>query len=320
MRDVVMTSRPTLLCPVDFSEPSRAALRWAAVIADHFGARLVVLTVEDPLLATVAAETGRVPSLTIETERELAHLVEESLATRAGGATTIELRVSVGKPDAEILRVAREERADLVVMSSHGRSGIGKRFFGSTTERVLRATPIPVLVTPSRDEHVVSLSVWSGQVRRVVAPVDLTPASPHQVTVAAGIATAISAPLMLAHVLEPVHVPVSVRLAIPGSDAARRAEAEARLLDLARSAAGAVTTETLVLSGDPSEEIVKLADARGAGLIVIGLHSSGVLGPRMGSITYRVLCLTHALVLALPPVPAASATSSGDGEPAMVRQ
>jgi nucleotide-binding universal stress UspA family protein len=53
--------------------------------------------------------------------------------------------------------------------------------------------------------------------------------------------------------------------------------------------------------GDPAEEIAKFAQSRHAGLIVIGLHASPLSGPRMGSVTYRVLCLTRTLVLALPP-------------------
>jgi nucleotide-binding universal stress UspA family protein len=61
-----------------------------------------------------------------------------------------------------------------------------------------------------------------------------------------------------------------------------------------------VQVETIVLSGDPSEEITKLVNTRQAHLLVIGLHSSGLLGPRMGSVTYRVLCMSHAPVLALP--------------------
>jgi hypothetical protein len=65
---------------------------------------------------------------------------------------------------------------------------------------------------------------------------------------------------------------------------------------------------------------VKLANTRGAGLIVIGLHSSGLLGPRMGSVTCRVLCLTPALALALPPVAATSAASVDKGGLAAVEQ
>src|SRR5207247_1358584 len=59
--------------------------------------------------------------------------------------------------------------------------------------------------------------------------------------------------------------------------------------------------EMLIAYGEPAEEVAKVATDRNAGLIVMGLHSSPLLGPRMGSVTYRVLCLAHRLVLALPP-------------------
>jgi hypothetical protein len=62
----------------------------------------------------------------------------------------------------------------------------------------------------------------------------------------------------------------------------------------------------LTAFGDPAEEIAKVAKERHVGLIVIGLHGSPLAGPRMGSVTYRVLCLSQTPVLALPPVLPAS--------------
>ena len=73
------------------------------------------------------------------------------------------------------------------------------------------------------------------------------------------------------------------------------------LAELASSVPPELRPEALVAYGDPAEEIAKVARDRDAGLIVIGLHASTLLGPRMGSVTYRVLCLTSTLVLALPP-------------------
>jgi nucleotide-binding universal stress UspA family protein len=297
----------SIVCPVDFSAASRAALCYAAALADCFGARLTIVGVDDPLLTQVADATGRVPRLADETEDELRRFCGETVAPTGRLAPVLEYRVESGKPAVEILRVARELGADLIVMGSHGRTGVRKMFFGSTTERVLRETSIPVLVTPDDEDRVVSVSSAGALVHRIVAPVDLTTSSAHQVTVAAGLATALSVPLMLAHVIEPIFVPLRVRLLVPGAEADRRSAVEEQLTALAASAAQGVFTELLVLTGEPSEEIVKLADARHARLIVMGLHSSGLLGPRMGSVTYRVLCLTHALVLALPPVPAETA-------------
>jgi len=85
----------------------------------------------------------------------------------------------------------------------------------------------------------------------------------------------------------------------------RRYRAEAQLEREAEAMGAATKTEALVAYGEPAEEIAKVAADRDAGLIVMGLHSSPLLGPRMGSVTYRVLCVAHRLVLALPPVPAA---------------
>jgi nucleotide-binding universal stress UspA family protein len=59
--------------------------------------------------------------------------------------------------------------------------------------------------------------------------------------------------------------------------------------------------EPLVVFGEPAEEVAKIAADRQAGLIVMGLHASAQPGARMGSVTYRVLSVTHGLVLALPP-------------------
>jgi nucleotide-binding universal stress UspA family protein len=301
-----MSNRPSIVCPIDFSEGSQTALNYASVVADHFGARLIVLSVDDPLLAS-AAESAGMPPLRLETESEIRRFIAKTMSRPSASAATVDTHVRVGKPATEILRIAREEGSELIVMSSHGRSGVSKRFFGSTTERVLRETTIPVLVTPKNATPIASVSEISRHVGRIVAPVDLGSASSHQVKVAAGIAVGLGVPLLLAHVLEPVYIPARVRAAIPGVHGERRGDAEAKLRALIESAGIKGTVEALVLSGDPSEEIVRLAEARHAGLIVVGLHSSGLLGPRMGSVTYRVLCLTDSLVLAIPPVATTSA-------------
>jgi nucleotide-binding universal stress UspA family protein len=307
-----MPLRPSIVCPVDFSEASRSALYYAAVVADHFGAQLTVLTVDDPLLAEVAASSGRTPSLAEETERELRRFAADAVERRQARALDTEFLVRVGKPAATILDVATTKGADLIVIGSHGRSGIGKLFFGSTTERVLRDTTIPVLVTPDDHSRPASLRDAVNGVRRVLAPVDLSPASGHQVAVAAGIAKALSSSLLLLHVIEPVFVPATLRMAMTGIDAARRSDSDDRLMTLVTENAGGVTVETIVAAGDPAEEIAKLAGVRKAGLLVVGLHSAGALGPRMGSVTYRVLCSARTLVLALPPTTHLDDTSVGD--------
>lgn len=292
--------RPHILCPIDFSEPSRAALAYAAAIAEHFGASLDVLAVDDPLLAKAAASTGGL-SLEAETGSELRRFCSRTFERAAQAASAASYHVRTGKPAAEILRAARDLPADLIVMGSRGRSGVSKLFFGSTTERVLRETTVPVLVTPDEQDHGRTLADIAATITHVLAPVDLSPASERQVSVACGIASALSAPLVIAHAIEPVFIPPALSAVAVGIDAERRVACEEALAQLAAGQSGC-GIEPLVVSGDPADEIVKLARVRAAGLIVIGLHSGGPLGPRMGSVTYRVLCQARSLVLALPPM------------------
>ena len=304
-----MTRIPSLICPVDLSDASRAALSHAAVIADHFGAEIIVLTVVDPFVAAMAAAEPAGVTIENDTPQALRRYCSETLAHLPAGPRTMTFRYAVGDPATEIVREAHASNADLIVMSSHGRRGVRKMVFGSTTERVLRQTHVPVLIAPASRTEAPALSELAAQIHEVIAPVDLTTFSPRQLKVAAAIARATGVPLALAHAVKPDVVPLGNRWVVPELDHPSPLErARAELSKLQASVAPDVLTECFVLSGEPAEEIVELSRSRQANLIVMGLHSSGLLGPRMGSVTYRVLSTTDAFVLALPPhvtVPAA---------------
>jgi nucleotide-binding universal stress UspA family protein len=304
-----MTFNPSVLCPLDFSESSRGALRYAAAIAAHFGSALTLLAVNDPLLVEAAELTGGHSQLTDDTRREMEKFQRQALGTGAEALRDVHIEIASGKPAPEILRVARERGCDLIVMASHGSTGFRKLFFGSTTERVLRETAVPTLVTPGGDAGPKNFDEARKMVRRVLVPVDLTPATSHQMDIARRLAESLSVPLLLVHVIEPVRSLVSAHATLSTVETERRYRAEAELEREAQALAGASRPEELVAYGEPAEEIAKVAADRDAGLIVMGLHSSPVLGPRMGSVTYRVLCLAHRLVLALPPLPAGEASA-----------
>ena len=136
-----MTPVSSILCPVDFSEGSRAALCYAAALADYFGARLTVITVDDPLLANAAAMEVLDPPLAVQSEAELRRFSDDVLPHLAARAKMLDFRVATGKPATEILSAAHATKADLIVIGSHGRSGLQKMFFGSTTR-----------ARPARDE------------------------------------------------------------------------------------------------------------------------------------------------------------------------
>jgi nucleotide-binding universal stress UspA family protein len=297
-----MSHSLSVLCPVDFSQGSRSALGFGAAIAEHFGARLVVMTVSDPLLAEVSDLRAGTDTLSSGTEHELRQFVRATFDKLRIHPADPKLITAVGKPAPEILRVARELACELIVMSSHGITGIRKLFFGATTERVLRETTIPVLVTHSTDDGPTELAAMRGTGRPVFVPLDLSEPGAQQVKVGAAVAEALAVPLLLSYVIEPLRYPVQLPISLSNLDAERRATAEARLADLATAVPKRVKCEALVAYGDPAEEVAKIARDRRAGVIVMGLHASTLTGPRMGSVTYRVLCLAPTMVLALPPL------------------
>jgi nucleotide-binding universal stress UspA family protein len=308
-----MTVRPTILCPIDFSDASAGALRYAAAIAEHFAAQLIVLTVEDPLLTeAVDLGTGIVWS-PVECTREMAQFARRTFGPESSVLAGLEYEVAVGKPAEEVLRVARERSCELIVISTHGLTGIRKLFFGSTTERVLRETTRPVLVTPALDPGPVRMEDAKRLIRRILVPVDLSPASRHQAQIASGLADALAVSLILVHVVEPLKSRLAAKLHLAGVEADRRAVAEDGLNALVATIPPRQHPEALVAYGDPAEELAKVARDRQVGLIVMGLHGSPVLGPRMGSVTYRMLCLAPSLVLALPPARMAAAEASLSG-------
>jgi nucleotide-binding universal stress UspA family protein len=297
--EAAMNVRPSILCPIDFSEASAGALRYAAAIATHFGTRLIVLAVEDPLL-TEAIDLGTGVMWTPDDcKREMKQFAAKVFGKEPVLAL-LEYEVAVGKPAPEILRVARERTCDLIVISTHGLTGVRKLFFGSTTERVLRETTRPVLVTPPQDPGPIHLEDMKRVIGRIIVPVDLSEASVHQTQIARSIAEALALPFIAVHVVEPVKSHLTARLHGSGVERSRRALAEDGLNDLLATVPRRLHAEPLIAYGDPAEEVAKIVRDRQAGLVVMGLHGSALLGPRMGSVTYRLLCLSPVLVLALP--------------------
>jgi nucleotide-binding universal stress UspA family protein len=292
----------SILCPIDFSDPSRGALRYAAVAAAYAGESLTLLTVNDPLLEQAAAMASGRGSLAAAARRELEQFYNDTFSGRLP-AISVEFAVATGKPDVEIHRLAEERQTRVIVMSSRGATGIRKLFLGSVTERVLRATTVPVLVTPPADGGPVTADDVRKTIRRILVPVDLTIAGSmeHTVEHARHIGVILGAPILLITVIEPVRAMVPGHAFAANVDNERRDQAEQRLQEFVDTLPEDPRVEPLVVFGEPAEEVAKIATDRQAALIVMGLHASALPGARMGSVTYRVLSVTHGLVLALPP-------------------
>jgi nucleotide-binding universal stress UspA family protein len=154
LSEVIAMSRDTaprvfrsILCPVDFSPNSRAALRYAAMLARLSDAYLVVLFVDDPLLATTAATRRGAATVLASTEDELRHFVSGTLRNTTP-RVSMTLLTRVGKPAPEIVSAAARHGCDVIVMGYRGIGRASRFLFGSTTEKVVRTTAVPVLAIP----------------------------------------------------------------------------------------------------------------------------------------------------------------------------
>jgi nucleotide-binding universal stress UspA family protein len=149
-----MISLKKILVPTDFSENARHALRYGASFAAEYKAELVLLHVVEDIAVSYASDLFPVPMAHVFQElsgyarTELQKLVEE---VKAKGIPARDV-VAQGRPSSEILRVAREETVDLIVLGTHGKGVLDQALFGSTTERVVRNAPCPVL-TVRLSEH-----------------------------------------------------------------------------------------------------------------------------------------------------------------------
>jgi nucleotide-binding universal stress UspA family protein len=139
-----------LLCPVDFSDSSLAALRFAFSMAEEADANLTILHAFDwPPDEELLTERFDAPAFRRMVEENvrsrLEALVPEDVKVWCKPSTT----VAYGKPYREILRIAESERADLIVIGVHGRNPVDLALFGSTTNHVVRRASCPVLTLKS---------------------------------------------------------------------------------------------------------------------------------------------------------------------------
>jgi universal stress protein A len=134
-----------ILVPVDLSEPSIQALDYAIDLAAFFKARLLVLFVAEPLY--YAGDLGLVLEEQERLGREQLMRLEKRVQHRGRTCETILLR---GTPYQVISDEARRRAADLIVMGTHGRTGLSHLVMGSVADRVVRSAPCAVLTVPPR--------------------------------------------------------------------------------------------------------------------------------------------------------------------------
>jgi nucleotide-binding universal stress UspA family protein len=147
----------SILVPIDFSTPSLKALSYGAALAEQFGARVTLLYVTEP---AGLPDFARAFPLMMENDEivatckaRLEQVAEKQLANRN---LLEKVLVRQGRAYAEITEAAKTLKVDLIVISTHGFSGVSHALLGSVTERVVRHAPCPVLVVRQHEHEFIS--------------------------------------------------------------------------------------------------------------------------------------------------------------------
>ncbi len=136
-----------VLCPIDFSEPARAAMKVAVEICAHFGAELTLFhAYELPGYTLPEGSVVASPKM-LEELSDLAatHLAEWRKLAEQMGSARVKTEKGIGEPALEIVEFARQGGYDLIVVGTHGRTGLRHAILGSVAERVVRRAACPVL-------------------------------------------------------------------------------------------------------------------------------------------------------------------------------
>lgn len=268
-----------LLCPVDLSDISRAALEWSLGFAKDADAELTVLHVVDTGLLAVG-NLFAVPDA-VDTLRERAsHLLDEwkrELDLPDGAVRTLE-----GSPAEAIVEAASDSGVDLLVMGTHGLTGFQKLILGSVTEKVLHRVRVPLLVLSSKD--VATKGVAFETPRTILLAVDFGPESPSVIRHGVWLAEHYGARLVAAHGVPVPYVVLNDRT-IERLTPQQLSELEEGLIHERREKlhsllpeSTGVELETVVRIGSAFETLKGLVKEREAGLVVMGAGAHGETG------------------------------------------
>jgi nucleotide-binding universal stress UspA family protein len=272
-----MVSIQHILAPTDLSDIARRAVDCSLTLARLHEAEVELTYVIEPLLAGPAApavEPGEAGMDSRRRERLQSALAELARPAQARGVRARPVLLEGGVVS-EVLARARSWPADLVVMGTHGRGGFERWVLGSVTEKVLRRAPCPVLTVPPDAPGVPASG--STLFRRIVCPVDFSPASVGALRYGLGLAAEPGVDITVVHVLEwLVEDDTARRLAgfdVPEFRQHLLEDARERLEALvARESSLANPPRQEVVSGRTWREILRIAGEREADLVVMGVR------------------------------------------------
>jgi nucleotide-binding universal stress UspA family protein len=278
----------SVLFATDLSDASLAALPLVSTIARQYGSRVFVMNVSTPIAyAMVSPEAAGV--LQYRDELRSRSQVKALLKTAdlAGLSTTVVVRSGI--PTDEIGHFVREHKIDLVVLGTHGRTGVKHLFMGSVAEELFRHLPCPVLTV---GPNVSKPAMQAIDIKHILFPTDLSDESQAAFPYIVSLAAQYKASLTLLHVLpvETASNPDARSLAEP-----LRKEMQEIFSDHIDPRCRA---EFIIDFGDAAERILAHAESGRADLIGLGVRKAGEITTHFrNTVAYRVVLQAHCPVL-----------------------
>jgi len=287
----------TILLPLDGSPLAERALTYATMLARRSEATIVVLSAVQR-----GSSWGRDTHSSEVDTWDRAETYLGDIAGRLGASgVSVETHVADEDPVHAILDAAIRFKADLIVMSTHGRGGLGRMLYGSVADQILRRASVPVLVVPSIVEH-----SWPAEgPHQILVPLDGSEFASEALQAAGLLTETRGSALTLLRVVQPVpyplygdgysYVPYDVDAEV--NDARKYLEDQA-----ARLRDGGQTVTIDVAVGEPARIIGEIARSRDVDLIVMATHGTGGLGRViLGSVATGTLRHTTAPLLLVRP-------------------
>jgi len=291
-----------ILLPIDFSRPSLQAIPYALAISRQFGADVHLLHVTD--LSQLPPPTLMTIPLVPQAEwdrRFMKRLQAVALKYRTDGNVSA-LEPRIGTAYEEICAAARELKADLIVISTHGYTGYKRAFLGSTAERVVQHSPCPVLVVRQHIGGSIDPRIRTGfRFRTILVPTDFSQCSRIGFDYGLQLARDFGAELRLVHVISPHAYPFGDKYTeLDPAQLLRETEAAAQKQMRSMAEEFKARYSVSILHGSPAVEICH-ATNDDVDLIVISTHGRTGLGHILiGSVAEHVVRYAHCPVLVIP--------------------
>jgi nucleotide-binding universal stress UspA family protein len=283
-----------ILCPIDFFPASDAAVNYATGLAENYDAAIHLVHVVTPVASSIYEYAIDIAEIMKSLEERSAQEMNKLAAKVKEAGVAVETELCLGDVYDEIRRTIDVAKPDLVVMGTHGRRGVERWFMGSTTEKLLRHSPVPLVTISAAGEK-----SGAPRFRRILVTTDFSDGTPDALAHAFSVAQENESEVTLLHVVHDVSADVSGKYRNSLIEGVRNQLASLVPAE-ARNWCDVVTRVEI---GEPYRTILRTLENEKFDLLVMNIHGKGMLDRALlGSTAERVVRAASCPVMLIPPM------------------